>query len=361
MCSKKKEIQISQKSPLEVGDYLWDKGDYQSACKNYEETLYNYLVSGQREVLLLQRMVKCALDNKELDKARSYLYKWKSLDPDYNKKWKFHKYYLTYLQFKNKKDKYYKYLSDLLIKDFPVAVKKKGFILLEISHLKEKDINGGRSVFENYYHMFGAEDQYDILNHLYKVIKENKIATEYEISALDPEKLPDGLILWSKVLSLFGSGEITWSRSYGLFQNILNKNPRLKGLFLEKFRSLVAKYGLPRIELALVLPFDPSYREVSFGILRGVEAGIYEMESMGIETHVTVFNSATKDFVRELNDIVRRDLIIGGLLKVETWNEILKTDIPQKAHLFAFRSSIPDEGVDGFRFFFPPIGIKWIL
>ncbi len=101
----------------------------------------------------------------------------------------------------------------------------------------------------------------------------------------------------------------------------------------------------------MVLPFDPSYREVSFGILRGVEAGIYEMESMGIETHVTVFNSATKDFVRELNDIVRRDLIIGGLLKVETWNEILKTDIPQKAHLFAFRSSIPDEGVDGFRFF----------
>lgn len=350
-CGPKKQIKMVPKSPLEIGDYLWEKGEYISACENYEKALYNYLVPKQRELSLIQRIIKCSLQSKNLVKAKLYLDKWKSIDPTYLKKWQFHKHYLTYLDLKNEKQKYYQYLIDLIKKDLPLTIRKNSFILLELSYLKDKDINNGRAIFDNYYNTFNSREQYDILNDLYKSILEENIATKYDLENLDPAKLPDSLIMWAKILCLLSSKKISWSKSYMLLQNILNKNSLLKELFLDEFKTLIEKNGIPRIELVLVLPFDPLYEQVSYEILTGVEAAIYEMEGMGVEAKVVVLNSNASGWIDRLKEIASKDLIVGGFIKLETFNEILKTDLSKKIHLFAFRSYIPKEGVDGFRFF----------
>jgi len=350
-CGPKKQIKMVPTSPLEIGDYLWEKGEYISACENYEKALLNHIVPKQRELSLIQRIIKCSLQSKNLVKAKLYLDKWKSIDPAYFKKWQFHKYYLTYLDLKNEKQKYYMYLIDLIKKNFSLTIRKNSFILLEVSYLKNKDINNGRAIFDNYYNMFKSREQYDILNDLYKSILEENIATKYDLEDLDPTKLPDSLVMWAKILCLLSSKNISWSKSYVLLRNILNKNSHLKELFLDEFKTLIEKNGIPRIELVLVLPFDPLYEQVSYEILTGVEAGIYEMESRGIEAKVVVLNSNVGGWIDRLKEIATKDLIVGGFIKLETFNEILKTDLPKKIHLFAFRSYIPNEGVDGFRFF----------
>ncbi len=349
-CAPKKNLTVL-KSPLEMGNYLWSRGEYQKACIKYEKALKGSGLSLTTELFILQRVIKCALDRKDVDKAFLFLSRWKELDKNYLNTWEYQCCFIKYLKLKGDVKEYNTYLKSLLSReDVSVFIKKKVFILLEVELLKQNDILSARESFKDWYNIFTQVDKREILDKLMAIIKNSKDLVYGSYLKLSESSLPDSIILWIRTELMVEAGKISWENAYPIFQNLL-KNRDVSYLFLKKFEELKEKYGVPVVEMALILPFDSSYRDISMRILRGVEAGIYEYESKGFKVKLKVINSSNKQWIGEFSSVVKKDLIVGGPLKLSTWKEILSLNLYKKVHFFAFRSTLISEGMYGFRFF----------
>jgi len=352
-CAPKKKIIVYEElSPLQIGDSLWKQGNFQQACVKYELAFYRGEVPQAKQIFYIKRIIRCSLDRGNLGKALLFLKKWKSVDLTCERKWDYQQLYLEYLKTKQDWVSYKSYLNTILTGEFPFALKKNAMLLIEEWYLQRLELEEARTLFKEIYPQFTRKQKEEILKELLNIIEKQKdLISRIQISSLTPTSLPDSVILWTKVSSMILSGTISWIDGYRILYRILSTDIQIRDLLEEKLKELEKRFGSPRLEIALLLPFDGAYDEVSYGILRGVEAGVWELEKEGFEIYVNIINTSFKEWKQELLSIGNKKMIVGGPIRLKVWNEILDTNLPDKMYFFAFRSDLPFEGRKGFRFF----------
>ncbi len=353
-CVPKKKIPEHEViNPVLKGDMLWKNKEFKDACEEYKLAFHNNLIPGEKEVFYLKRVINCCLKIGDLNTAYIFLNKWKSKYRDsYYKDWEFHSLYLNYLYERHEKQKYESYLIGLLKGDYPYEIQQKTFLTLEQFYIENFSFNKAREVFKNFYVKITKVQQEEILRDFLNIVKQRQdIISKIDISQLKTDILPDSLILWSKVNHMVLSGRMSWIDGYSILYRIVSENKELKFLLQSRLEELVHKFGIPRIEIALLLPFGDGYRDVSYGILRGVEASIWGFEAEGIDIHVVIINTSCDNWEKEITSLDGERLVVGGPIRLKIWNEILTKGLLNDHYFFAFRSDLPMEGEKGYRFF----------
>ncbi len=353
-CGPKKKIYIPEKriSNLERGNYLWKIGDRKSACENYKTVFNNPNTPVELKIFCVKRLIICAIDANEFELTQQLFNRWRLIDPSYDLKWDYYNLYLNYLLKKGDISGCYTYIKQKIDATTSDKVKKEFFILAQEISIKYNKLDIARRLFADYFDLFSEREKKEILSQLLtKIRQEKKIVEDYPISNLDFTLFPDKLIAWNNVIFLLQQQDISWIQGYKILKKIISEDTLVAYLLKDEFKILKEKYGVPKIELALLLPFTSSYEKVSLGILRGVEAGIWELEKLGVDIKVRVFNTGAKDWKKRFLKYAKKGMIVGGPIRMEVWSDILEDDLPEKFNFFVFRSYIPLEGSKGLRFF----------
>lgn len=125
-----------------------------------------------------------------------------------------------------------------------------------------------------------------------------------------------------------------------------------------RLAELEAKYGLPRIGLALALPVTGPYSKVGVKILRGAGLAQWRMAQDGVDIDLRVINTESEGWERRLAELPSHYTVVGGPLRVSAFKKLYETGEPgdrvidQRA-FFTFLSTLGDleEGKDAWRFF----------
>ncbi|EGB16544.1 hypothetical protein DND132_3341 [Pseudodesulfovibrio mercurii] len=125
-----------------------------------------------------------------------------------------------------------------------------------------------------------------------------------------------------------------------------------------KLAELEARYGVPRIGLALALPVTGPYAKVGVKILRGAGLAQWRLAQEGVDVEIKVVNTEAPGWEARLAELPSHFTVVGGPLRIDAFKRFYEADSPaagvlEKRAVFAFLSSLGDltEGKDAWRFF----------
>lgn len=125
-----------------------------------------------------------------------------------------------------------------------------------------------------------------------------------------------------------------------------------------KLAELEARYGLPRIGLALALPLTGPYGKVGVKILRGAGLAQWRLAQDGVDIDLRVINTEVRDWDKRLEELPPHYSVVGGPLRVEAFKKLYEGKAPGERVMddrafFTFLSSLGDlqEGSEAWRFF----------
>jgi hypothetical protein len=122
--------------------------------------------------------------------------------------------------------------------------------------------------------------------------------------------------------------------------------------------GLEARYGLPRVGLALALPLTGPYGKVGVNILRGAGLAQWRLAQDATDVDLRVINTDVPGWEKRLAALPSHYSVVGGPLQVKNFKQLYEGVAPGERVLdnravFAFLSSLGDlhEGRDAWRFF----------
>jgi hypothetical protein len=125
-----------------------------------------------------------------------------------------------------------------------------------------------------------------------------------------------------------------------------------------KLAELEARYGVPRIGLALALPVTGPYAKVGVKILRGAGLAQWRLAQEGVDVDLKVVNTDASGWEERLARLPGHFTVVGGPLRVDAFKRFYESDSPaagvlRQRAVFAFLPSLGDlaEGRDAWRFF----------
>ncbi|WFS63616.1 hypothetical protein LF599_05480 [Pseudodesulfovibrio thermohalotolerans] len=150
-----------------------------------------------------------------------------------------------------------------------------------------------------------------------------------------------------------------WSASWRTLRDLAASGELADLIPLQnKLAELEARFGLPRIGLALALPVTGPYAKVGVKILRGAGLAQWQLAQEGVDVELKVINTEAPGWESRLANLPAHFTVVGGPLRVDAFKRFYESDSPaagvlKKRAVFAFLSSLGDlaEGRDAWRFF----------
>nr|WP_321256119.1 hypothetical protein [uncultured Pseudodesulfovibrio sp.] len=151
----------------------------------------------------------------------------------------------------------------------------------------------------------------------------------------------------------------TWSTAWRTMRNLTTKSSLVDTMSLENILiDLEARYGVPRIGLALALPITGPYAKVGVKILRGAGLAQWRLAQDDVEVDLRVINTEIPGWQDRLAELPSHYSVVGGPLRVSAFKQLYEKENPDQSVLkeravFTFMSSLGDltEGRDAWRFF----------
>ncbi|MBR4742058.1 MAG: hypothetical protein IK079_04090 [Desulfovibrio sp.] len=105
--------------------------------------------------------------------------------------------------------------------------------------------------------------------------------------------------------------------------------------------------------VALMLPLSGPYGLVAAKITQGARAAGQELQKRGVNVRVIVFNTNSKDWLQRLEKMPPHNVVIGGPLEPQAYNQAKARHLFDKRVCFAFLNKLDkqDEGRIAYRFF----------
>ena len=150
-----------------------------------------------------------------------------------------------------------------------------------------------------------------------------------------------------------------WSASWRTLRDLASNSELVDKVPLQnKLAELEARYGLPRIGLALALPLTGPYAKVGVKILRGAGLAQWQLAQDGVDVELRVINTEAPGWEARLDELPSHFSVVGGPLRIDAFKRLYEPGSPaagelKKRAVFAFLSSLGDltEGKDAWRFF----------
>jgi len=178
------------------------------------------------------------------------------------------------------------------------------------------------------------------------------------VTTVNQWRFPYVLVGFERAVRDASDGE-DWSQTWRVMRN-LSANAELADLIpLEnRLAELEAKYGMPRIGLALALPLTGPYGKVGVKVLRGAGLAQWSLAQQGVDVDLRVINTEARGWDKRLAELPGYFSVVGGPLRVKAFKRLYEANSPgegvlKKRAVFTFLASLGDlqEGRDAWRFF----------
>ncbi|WP_207264349.1 hypothetical protein [Desulfovibrio sp. Huiquan2017] len=155
------------------------------------------------------------------------------------------------------------------------------------------------------------------------------------------------------------SDKDAWSADWRTLRDLASSSELADPLPLRnKLAELEARFGVPRIGLALALPVTGPYAKVGVKILRGAGLAQWRLAQEGVDVDLRVINTEAPGWETRLAQLPSHFTVVGGPLRIDAFKRLYEAGSPadgvfRKRAVFAFLSSLGDltEGRDAWRFF----------
>lgn len=178
------------------------------------------------------------------------------------------------------------------------------------------------------------------------------------VTPADQWRFPYALVAFERGVRMAVDAD-AWVVSWRTLRDLAASGELVDRVPLEtRLAELEARYGLPSIGLALVLPVTGPYAKVGVKILRGAGLAQWRLAQEGVEVDLRVINSEAPGWETRLAELPGHFTVVGGPLRVDAFKRLYEPDSPaadvlKRRAVFAFLSSLGDlsEGKDAWRFF----------
>ncbi|MFH1913382.1 MAG: penicillin-binding protein activator [Pseudomonadota bacterium] len=155
------------------------------------------------------------------------------------------------------------------------------------------------------------------------------------------------------------SDKAAWSGVWRTMRTLVARGELVDRAPLEQIlAALEARFGLPRVGVALALPLSGPFGTVGAGILRGAGLAQWRLAQDTTDVDLRVINTDVPGWEARLAALPSHYTVVGGPLQVQNFLELSEGGAPGQRILdtravFAFLSSLGEltEGRDAWRFF----------
>ncbi|MBI9111607.1 penicillin-binding protein activator [Maridesulfovibrio ferrireducens] len=169
-------------------------------------------------------------------------------------------------------------------------------------------------------------------------------------------KFPYELILFEKAIRQSSAQEY-WPMAWRTMSGIVHRGQIVdKHLFNKIISTLEAKYGIPRVGIALVLPISGRFQDYGWKIIRGAGAAQWELTKAGLDVDVQVINTEEAGWVERVQNLPPWYTVLGGPINVKAFKELEQSETYAEKVTFSFlaKPGNLEEGKQAWRFFSSP-------
>ncbi|WP_241648511.1 MULTISPECIES: hypothetical protein [unclassified Pseudodesulfovibrio] len=150
-----------------------------------------------------------------------------------------------------------------------------------------------------------------------------------------------------------------WSAVWRTMRSLSTGSELVDTVPLEtRLAELEARYGVPSVGLALLLPVTGPYAKVGVKVLRGAGLAQWRLAQEGVNVDLRVINTEAAGWEKLLAELPRHYTVVGGPLRIDAFKRLYEpgspaSDLLEQRAVFTFLSSLGDltEGKDAWRFF----------
>ncbi len=356
-CAPKKEIPLSPEVPLLAqGQRALEHKDYKRAFDLYMKAYSQGLIPENKKTFYLREMILCGEELGYFKEVGRLLGEWKKLSPSAPTTWDYTILYLPYLLSTKGKGPTLDYVISLCRRaDISLKIKEGAAFWLLNKYFQDNSIGEATRPFSELYKNLSEEEKKKLEKDLLEFLTSTrtKLPPTEEWKTLREDVFPENLIKWAYLIKKVEKEEIAWPLAYEKLCKILHSDLLIKKILRKQLSSLTQKLGVPVVKMALVLPLGGAYKDISWKIVEGVEAALYEWQKTGIKAQVSIINSLSSMWIKKLKEVLKDSFIVGGPIREEAWKKIKEQGLDKEGAFFLFRSDIPlaQEGIDAFRFF----------
>jgi len=367
-CAPKQSIKsvdlLSTPNLLVEADTAWNNKHFEAAELYYSKLLERSDLVKSELPTLYTRLAESAYMNKHYHQARIALEKWANLDTAAlnNPMWEHT--YLNTMAALGKTERLQNHLKWVLQnKDIPWGTRSDVALWFNKYFMDRDDSERALDVLEGFYKQAPDMTARSGMEHAF--LQQLQDADDSTINTLAKGVSADNL--WRFPYALVGferdvrlaSDEEKWSVAWRDLRN-LSVNADLADLIpLEnKLAELEAKYGLPRVGLALALPLTGPYSKVGIKILRGAGLAQWRLAQEGVDIDLRVVNTEAQGWDKRLAELPNHYSVVGGPLRVKAFKQLYEKTasgdrVLDDRAFFTFLSSLGEmeEGKDAWRFF----------
>ena len=219
----------------------------------------------------------------------------------------------------------------------------------------------------------------DVLDGFYKQAPDVAARTSFEndflrrLTAMDDDRVaalsqgvtmgnqlrfPYALVAFERGVRTAGDKE-AWSVNWRTLRSLASGAELADRVPLQtKLAELEARYGMPRVGIALALPLTGPYGKVGVKILRGAGLAQWRLAQDGTDVDIRVINTEAPGWDKRLAQLPGHYSVVGGPLRVSAFKRLYQTApagsrVLDDRAFFTFLASLGDlqEGRDAWRFF----------
>lgn len=360
-----KSVELLSTPNLQLeADAAWQDKRYEAAELYYSKALERQDITDVQRRAIYPRLAEAAYENGHYHQARVALENWANMDSKALDDSLWERVYLNTLDALGKTERLQNHLKWLLKNtSVPWATRMETAQWYSDYFLSRADYAHSLDVLDGFYKQaldtsarIAFEQQFS--NRLQGM---DNITLDQFGKSVTPENMvrfPYALVSFEQAVRVAGDKE-KWSVAWRTMRNISSNANLADPLTLQnKVAELEAKYGLPRIGLALALPLTGPYGKVGVKILRGAGLAQWRLAQEGVDIDLRVINTEATDWAMRLADLPSHFTVVGGPLRVKAFKELYEgvelgeRELDKRA-FFTFLASLGDlnEGQDAWRFF----------
>ncbi len=354
---------LSTADLMAEADKAWTAKEYPASELYYSNALDRHDLAAPLRTLAQSRLGLSAYHNEHYHQAMTSLEKWANLEINAVSRWDWQQAYLDTANALGRQKRLENHRAWALEQTaLPWKTRRNMATWYASYYMGMKDWEQSLSVLDAFYSKAPDQIARADFEHAYRAELENYKDGQLAdlsgyVSASNLYRFPYALVSFERSLREADSKK-KWGALWRNMQNIAsNANLADRGGLIEMLDKLEARYGLPRIGIALALPMTGPYAKVGTRILRGAGVGQWRQSGLGDEVDIRVINTAAPGWVDRLDALPPHFSLIGGPLRVQAFKELLASDkkdsILKKRAFFTFLPGLGDvtEGHDAWRFF----------
>lgn len=341
----------------------WNAHEYVASELYYSKALERQDLRAGDKTIVVSRLGISAFKSEHFRQARASLEQWANLDIKAVSLWSWQEAYLGTMAALGKDSRLKNHMKWALgQKGLPWQTRMNMALWYSDHSMATQDWESALSVLKNFYSQSPGSSARSTFEQSY----EQRLGeySDGELSALSRYVSPNNLYSFPYALVAFqrslrevgdkSKWSAVWRSMHTIAANadLADREPLVK--VLEEYE---ARYGLPRVGLALALPMTGPYGKVGAKILRGIGVGQWRLATRSVDVDIRVINTASPGWVDRLNALPSHFTLVGGPLRVDAFKELLSSPAGnQILRQRAFFTFLPDlgnevEGRDAWRFF----------